>query len=127
VLAGPDGIFMVDAQYAQVGDKVLAAVRRIDPGPIRFLVNTHNPRGPLRRQRDVREARCRGAGARGSARTDGAQLASAPPGLASDPARLPVLTYGMGEPVIVADERRNRRVDSGSRRPLPAATRLSGS
>src|SRR2546428_11070941 len=41
VLAGPDGIFMVDSQYLQIGDKVLAAVRRIDPGPIRFLVNTH--------------------------------------------------------------------------------------
>ena len=41
VLAGPDGIFMVDSQYQQIGDRVLAAVRRIDPGPIRFLVNTH--------------------------------------------------------------------------------------
>src|SRR4051812_22106955 len=41
VLAGPDGIFMVDAQYLQVGDKVLSAVRKIDKGPIRFLVNTH--------------------------------------------------------------------------------------
>src|SRR6478736_6754805 len=33
ILTGPDGIFMVDAQYLQVGDKVLAAIRRIDPGP----------------------------------------------------------------------------------------------
>src|SRR5204863_8535663 len=41
VLAGPDGIFMVDAQYEQIGDKVIAAVRAIDKGPIRFLVNTH--------------------------------------------------------------------------------------
>src|SRR4026209_863429 len=41
VIAGPDGIFMVDSQYLQIGEKVLAAVRRIDPGPIRFLVNTH--------------------------------------------------------------------------------------
>ena len=41
VLAGPDGIFMVDAQYLQIGEKVLAAVRSIDSGPIRFLVNTH--------------------------------------------------------------------------------------
>ena len=41
VLAGPDGIFMVDAQYLQIGEKVLAAVRSIDAGPIRFLVNTH--------------------------------------------------------------------------------------
>src|SRR5215831_13285097 len=41
VLAGPDGVFMVDSQYAQIADRVLAAVRRIDSGPIRFLVNTH--------------------------------------------------------------------------------------
>src|SRR5215510_15050284 len=41
ILAGPDGIFMVDAQYQQIGDKVLAAIRKIDGGPIRFLVNTH--------------------------------------------------------------------------------------
>src|SRR4030088_2938499 len=41
VLAGPDGIFMVDAQYAQLTDKVAAAIRRISPAPIRFLVNTH--------------------------------------------------------------------------------------
>src|SRR5579863_10452212 len=41
VLAGLDGVLMIDAQYAQLADKVLAAVRRIDRGPIRFLVNTH--------------------------------------------------------------------------------------
>src|SRR5882672_6406886 len=41
VLAGPDGILMVDAQYAQLGDKVLAAIRRVSAAPIRFLVNTH--------------------------------------------------------------------------------------
>ena len=41
VLAGPDGIFMVDAQYAQLTDKVVAAIRKISSEPIRFLVNTH--------------------------------------------------------------------------------------
>src|SRR5512136_1520330 len=41
VLAGPDGILMIDSQYTQLTDKVLAAVRQISPGPIRFLVNTH--------------------------------------------------------------------------------------
>src|SRR5438128_10338260 len=41
VLAGPDGIFMVDSQYAQLTDKVVAAINRISPAPIRFLVNTH--------------------------------------------------------------------------------------
>src|SRR6201987_2742647 len=41
ILAGPDGIFMVDAQYAQLTDKVTAAIRKVSPAPIRFLVNTH--------------------------------------------------------------------------------------
>ena len=33
VLAGPDGILMIDSQYAQLADKVLEAIRRINPGP----------------------------------------------------------------------------------------------
>ena len=41
VLAGPDGILMVDAQYAQLTDKVVAAIRQISPAPIRFMANTH--------------------------------------------------------------------------------------
>src|SRR5207244_13586699 len=41
VLARSDGIFMVDAQYAQVSDKLLAAIRKISPAPIRFMANTH--------------------------------------------------------------------------------------
>ena len=41
VLAGPDGVFMVDSQYAQLTDKIVAAIKQINPGPIRFLVNTH--------------------------------------------------------------------------------------
>ena len=31
VLVGPDGIFMVDAQYAQITDKIVAAIRKIRP------------------------------------------------------------------------------------------------
>src|SRR5262245_34023202 len=41
VLAGPDGVLMVDAQYAPLGDKILAAIRQVSDGRIRFLVNTH--------------------------------------------------------------------------------------
>src|SRR6187401_3728471 len=96
VLAGPDGIFMVDAQYLQIGEKVLAAVRAIDKGPIRFLVNTHvhgdhtagnatfaKLGAVILAREELRE---------GMARTP----ANAPP---RDPARLPVMTYGMGDPV----------------------------
>jgi glyoxylase-like metal-dependent hydrolase (beta-lactamase superfamily II) len=40
-LVGPDGVFMVDAQFPQVTDKIVAAIRQITDRPIRFLVNTH--------------------------------------------------------------------------------------
>jgi cyclase len=99
VLAGPDGIFMVDAQYEQIGAKVLAAVRRIDSGPIRFLVNTHihgdhtagnatfaKLGAVLLAREELREGMAR-------------QPQPAPPAPARDPARLPMLTYGMGDPV----------------------------
>jgi len=42
MLTGPDGIFMVDAQFAQLTDKLVAAIRKVSDGPIRFLVNTHH-------------------------------------------------------------------------------------
>ena len=41
VLAGPDGIFMVDSQFPQVAERVAASIRQISPAPLRFLVNTH--------------------------------------------------------------------------------------
>ena len=41
VLPGPDGVFMVDTQFAPLGDKIVAAIKQISDGRIRFLVNTH--------------------------------------------------------------------------------------
>src|ERR1051326_5214590 len=43
VLTGPDGIFMVDAQYppADITNKVVAAIRQFSNAPIKFMVNTH--------------------------------------------------------------------------------------
>lgn len=41
VLAGPDGVLMVDSSFAPLTEKVAAAVKAINPGPIRFLINTH--------------------------------------------------------------------------------------
>ena len=38
---GPDGIFMVDDEFASLSDKIVAAIRQISNDPIRFLVNTH--------------------------------------------------------------------------------------
>ena len=92
VLAGPDGIFMVDSQYLQIGDKVVAAVRRIDSGPIRFLVNTH-----IHGDHTAGNATFAKLGAVLLAREELREgMARQPSG---DPARLPVITYGMGEPV----------------------------
>ena len=41
VLSGPDGIVMVDGEFAPLTTKIVAAIRQFSPGPIRFLVNTH--------------------------------------------------------------------------------------
>jgi len=41
VLTGPDGVFMVDAQFAPLSDKIIAAIKQISDGRIRLLVNTH--------------------------------------------------------------------------------------
>lgn len=40
-LVGPDGVLLVDAQYAQLTEKIVAAVRKISNNQIRFLINTH--------------------------------------------------------------------------------------
>ena len=41
VLTGPDGVFMVDAQFAPLSEKIVAAIKQISDGRIRYLVNTH--------------------------------------------------------------------------------------
>ena len=41
VLTGPDGVLLVDSQYAALTDKLVAAIRKISTKPIRFLINTH--------------------------------------------------------------------------------------
>jgi glyoxylase-like metal-dependent hydrolase (beta-lactamase superfamily II) len=42
VLTGPDGVFMVDTQFAPLSDKIIAAVKKVsNNAPIKFVVNTH--------------------------------------------------------------------------------------
>jgi len=100
VLAGPDGILMVDAQYAELADKVLAAVKRISSAPIRFLVNTH-----IHRDHTGGNAKFAKLGATIFAREElregmgKARSVNGSPVPASDPAAIPVVTYGLGEPV----------------------------
>jgi len=41
VLTGPDGVLLVDSQFAPLTDKLLAAIRAVSDRPVRFLINTH--------------------------------------------------------------------------------------
>ncbi len=41
VSVGPDGVFLVDDQYAPLTEKIKAAVSGISDRPIRFVLNTH--------------------------------------------------------------------------------------
>ena len=41
ILVGPEGVFMVDAQYAPLSERIVAAIKKVTDKPIRFLVNTH--------------------------------------------------------------------------------------
>jgi glyoxylase-like metal-dependent hydrolase (beta-lactamase superfamily II) len=40
VQAGSDGVLVVDTQYAPLSDKILAAIRTLSKGPIRYVLNT---------------------------------------------------------------------------------------
>jgi glyoxylase-like metal-dependent hydrolase (beta-lactamase superfamily II) len=93
VLAGPDGVLMVAAQYAELADKVMAAIRRITSAPIRFLVNTH-----IHRDHTGGNAKFAKMGAMIFAREE-LREGMGNAARASDPAAIPVVTYGMGEPV----------------------------
>ncbi len=41
VSTGPDGVLMVDDQFAPLAAKITAAIEKLDQGPIRFVLNTH--------------------------------------------------------------------------------------
>ena len=41
VLTGPDGVLLVDAQFAPLTERLVAAIKKISDKPIRFLINTH--------------------------------------------------------------------------------------
>src|SRR5881397_3543600 len=103
VLAGPDGVLMIDSQYVQLADKVLAAVRRIDSGPIRYLVNTH-----IHRDHTAGNAFFAKQGAvifaREELRESMVKLSQAPNASTNpvaNPVGFPVITYGMGAPVKI--------------------------
>jgi cyclase len=41
VQAGPEGVLVVDTQFAPMGQELLRAIREISDAPIRYVVNTH--------------------------------------------------------------------------------------
>ena len=41
VLIGKDGTLMIDNQFAPLSNKINGAIKTLDPGEIRFLINTH--------------------------------------------------------------------------------------
>ena len=71
VLAGPDGVLMIDSQYAQLSDKVLAAVRQDQQRPDPLSRQHPHPPRPHRRQRVFRQAGRRDLRARRAARRHG--------------------------------------------------------
>jgi glyoxylase-like metal-dependent hydrolase (beta-lactamase superfamily II) len=40
-LVGSEGVFLVDAQFARVSDRIVAAIGALSNAPLKFLVNTH--------------------------------------------------------------------------------------
>jgi glyoxylase-like metal-dependent hydrolase (beta-lactamase superfamily II) len=41
ILTGPDGVFMVDTQFAPLSEKIAAAIKQVADKPVKFIVNTH--------------------------------------------------------------------------------------
>src|SRR4029450_11445383 len=41
VSAGPDSVFIVDAQFAPLTPKITAAIAKISAKPVQFVLNTH--------------------------------------------------------------------------------------
>src|SRR6201996_5506485 len=107
VLAGPEGVLMVDATYAPLSDKLVAAVKKINPGPIRFLIDTHYHPDHTGGNPNIAKQ-----GTLIFAREEVRQALITPPPPAvlaavgdaaswTDPARLPIVTYGANSTVTI--------------------------
>ena len=67
VSVGPDGVLIVDDQFAPLADKIRAAIKKIDKGRLKFVLNTHyhgdhtggnvvfGPEAPIIAQTNVRK------------------------------------------------------------------------
>ena len=95
VLAGPDGVFMVDAQFAPLSDKIVAAIKQISDGRIRFLVNTHVHGDHTGGNENIGKLGVDDPRAREPAHAprEADPGANGPPGVPTPAAGLPVITY----------------------------------
>jgi cyclase len=41
VLTGVDGVVMIDDQFAPLSERIKSAIKKLDPGEINFIINTH--------------------------------------------------------------------------------------
>src|SRR2546423_14373470 len=41
VSIGEDSVFLIDDQYAPLSRKIMAAIAKLTPKPVRFVLNTH--------------------------------------------------------------------------------------
>jgi len=41
VQVGSEGVLMVDTQFAPLAPKLMAEIRKLSPGPLRYIINTH--------------------------------------------------------------------------------------
>ena len=51
VSVGSDGMFLVDSMYAPMHQKIMDALAKLGPQPVRYLVNTHAARRSYGRRR----------------------------------------------------------------------------
>ena len=125
VLPGPDGVFMVDTQFAPLGDKIVAAIKQISDGRIRYLVNTHVHPRSHRRQREHRQAGRDDLRAREPARADAEAGAAGQRPARRAGAGARAADGHLRRAADVSRQRRRRPADPGAGRRTPTATRWS--
>ena len=86
VLAGPDGVLMVDTQFAPLTDRIVAAIREISTEPIKFALNTH-----VHGDHSGGNSNLAAMGVTVMTRDE---LRAGLAGSANPPERLPMVTYG---------------------------------
>jgi len=56
VQTGDEGVLIIDTQYAELSDKILAAIRELSDKPLRYIINTHHHGDHVGGNANLREA-----------------------------------------------------------------------